>query len=99
MEKNSLKSRVGFYIAKTLRYVRRSDLEGTDSNLIIIDIEGSLNTRLINVYRSFAPQNGVSQRDKFKYQLALINTAMCNVNSILLGDFNVNQKLTMAEIA
>ena len=89
MEKNSLKSRVGFYIAKTLRYVRRSDLEGTDSNLIIIDIEGSLNTRLINVYRSFAPQNGVSQRDKFKYQLALINTAMCNVNSILLGDFKI----------
>ena len=65
--------------------LRRSDLEGTDSNLIIIDIEGSLNTRLINVYRAFAPQNGVSQRDKFKYQLSLINTAMCNVNSIQWG--------------
>ena len=49
LEKNSQKSRVGFYIAKSVCYVRRHDLEGTDSNLIVIDIEGSLNTRLINV--------------------------------------------------
>ena len=90
LEKNSLKSRVGFYITKSVSYVRRYDLEGTDSNMIIIDVEGTLNTRLINVYRSFAPQNGISQREKFKYQLSLISTAMCTVNCILLGDFNLN---------
>ena len=50
----------------------------------------TLNTRLINVYQSFAPQNNVSQREKFKYHLSLINTAMCNSNCILLGDFNLN---------
>ena len=76
LEKNSMKSRVGFYFARNVNYVRKFDLEGTDSNMIIIDIEGPLNTWLINVYCSFAPQNSVSQREKFKYQLSLlINTA------------------------
>ena len=43
-----------------------------------------------NVYRSFAPQNGVSQREKFKYQLSLIKDAFLNSKCILLGDFNLN---------
>ena len=75
LEQNYIKSRVGFYVSKSLSYVRRSDLEGSDSNLIIIDLEGALNTRLVNVYRSFSPQNGISQREKFKYQLSLIKKA------------------------
>ena len=45
-----MKSRVGFYIARNVNYVRKFDLEGMDSNMIIIDIEGSLNTRLINFF-------------------------------------------------
>ena len=49
IEQNYNKSRVGFYVSKTLSYVRRTDLEGVDSNLIIIDLEGISNTRLINV--------------------------------------------------
>ena len=65
LERNSLKSRVGFYVSKSVSYVRRYDLEGLDSNLIIIDLEGTLNIRLVNVYRSFAPQNGILQREKF----------------------------------
>ena len=65
LEQNSVKSRVGFYISKSVSYVRRFDLEGKDSNLIIIDVEGTLNTRLINVYRLFTPQNNMSQREKF----------------------------------
>ena len=95
LEKNSLKSRVGFYITKSVSYVRRYDLEGTDSNMIIIDVEGTLNTRLINVYRSFAPQNGISQREKFKHQLSLMSTAMCTVNCIHhsnLDKFKINVK-------
>ena len=90
LEKKSSKSRIGFYVSKSVSYVRRCDLEGSDSNLIVIDLEGTLNTRLINIYRSFAPQNGISQRDKFKYQLTLIKNAICNMNCILLGDFNLN---------
>ena len=50
LENNSIKSRVGFFVSKTIDYVRRLDLEGCDSNLIIIDLEGELNIRLINVY-------------------------------------------------
>ena len=90
LERNSVKARVGFYVSRSVNYVRRQDLEGVDSNLIIIDIEGTVNTRLINVYRSFAPQNGVSEREKFMYQVSLINTAVSNVSCILLGDFNLN---------
>ena len=89
LERNSVKARVGFYVSRSVNYVRRQDLEGVDSNLIIIDIEGTVNTRLINVYRSFAPQNGVSEREKFMYQVSLINTAVSNVSCILLGDFNL----------
>ena len=69
LEENSSKSRVGFYVSKSISYVRRKELEGVDSNIIIIDLDGDLDIRLINVYRSFAPQNGVSPRQKFKYQL------------------------------
>ena len=60
---------------------------------MIIDIEGTLNTRLINVYRSFSPQNGVSQREKFRYQLLLINAAMKTLGCVLVGDFNLNYAL------
>ena len=48
LETNSVKSRVGYYISKSVSYVRRFDLEGTDSNIIIVDLEGNPNTRLIN---------------------------------------------------
>ena len=52
LEKNAVKSRVGFYITKSLKNVRRNDLEGLNSNLIIIDLDGVVKSRLINVYRS-----------------------------------------------
>ena len=53
LESNTKKSRVGVYISKTINYVRRTDLEGLDSNLIIIDLEDKSKTIIINVYRSF----------------------------------------------
>ena len=68
LENNTTKSRVGFYITKDLNYVRRTDLEGLDSNIIIIDLVGESKLRVINIYRSFAPQGGESQQSKFKYQ-------------------------------
>ena len=48
-------SRVAFYIRNKINYIRRCDLEGNDSNLIILDMIG-LGTIIFNVYRSFAPQ-------------------------------------------
>ena len=89
LENNSSLSRVGCYISNKLNYKRNLALEGVDSNLIIIDIEGTNPTRIINLYRSFNPQNGVSQRGKFKHQLSLIKESFTN-KTILLGDFNLN---------
>ena len=60
-----------------------------DSNIIVIDLKGVKKWRLINVYRSFAPQHNVTQRDKFVYQLGLIKQAF-TTSSILLGDFNLD---------
>ena len=35
LKNNTTKSRVGFYITKDLNYVRRTDLEGLDSNIAL----------------------------------------------------------------
>ena len=69
--------------------MRKRELEGFDSNLIIIDLLGSSKCKIINVYRKFSPQNGVSQRVKFNLQLDLINSAL-SPESILVGDFNLD---------
>ena len=89
LECNSRMSLVGFYISNKIDYRRCDNLEGIDSNLIIIDILGSSTTRIINVYRSFNPQNGISQREKFKYQLSIIKEAFTK-GTIILGDFNLD---------
>ena len=47
IENNSVKSRVGFYISKDINYVRRTDLEGLNSHVIIIDITGESKLRVI----------------------------------------------------
>ena len=38
VEENSKKSRVGLFVKNTVNYVRRADLEGVDSHLIVVDI-------------------------------------------------------------
>ena len=88
LEVNSLKLRTGIYISKSVLYRRMKQLEGVDSNLIIIDIESTVSVkRIINVYRSFNPQNNVNARIKFKYQLDLIKRAMIE-SCVIIGDFN-----------
>ena len=90
--KNTVKSRVGFYISKKLNYVRRTDLEGTNSNVIVIDVIGSAKLRIINVYRTFATNAGESQQTKFKYQLEIIRKAV-NEKFIIIGDFNLDYSM------
>ena len=90
LENNSLKARVGIYVKNSIKYVRRMDLEGIDSHLVIIDISCLVKTiRIINIYRTFTPQGGVSARAKFRTQLEVIKMAMTN-DTILLGDFNMD---------
>ena len=57
---------------------------------MVIDLDGVVKSRVINVYRSFAPQNGDSERRNFQNQLTLIESAVHVENVILLGDFNLN---------
>ena len=91
LETNSVKSRVGFYITKKLIYIRRNDLEGLNSNVIIIDVAGSSTLRIINIYRTFTTQAGESQQTKFRYQLSIIRKAIeKNVKFMILGDFNLD---------
>ena len=40
LETNSVKSRTCVYIANKIKYKRKSNLEGIDSNIVIIDFEG-----------------------------------------------------------
>ena len=90
LETNSIKSRTGIYIANDISYRRMFTLEGVDSNMVIIDVEGLESVkRIINVYRSFNPQNNVNARTKFIYQLSIIKNAMCN-KCLVIGDFNLD---------
>ena len=88
-ETNTSTSRTAIYIRNNIQYLRRRELEGQDSHLVIIDLLGSHVSRIINLYRSFTPQHDVTQRDKFGYQLELIKNAS-TTNTILLGDFNLD---------
>ena len=70
LEVNSVKSRTGIYIKKSIAYNRMHQLEGIDSHINVIDLEesGTIN-RVINVYRSFNPQNNVNARTKYIYNM------------------------------
>ena len=66
LETNSVKSRTEIFIATEIPYRRMYNLEGNDSHIVVIDIEGIASIkRIINVYRSFNPQNNVNARVKF----------------------------------
>ena len=90
LETNSEKSRTCIYVSNKVKYKRRIKLEGTDSNVVIIDIEGRGDvSRIINLYRCFNPQSNVSAREKFKYQLQLIKDAWSE-KCLIKGDFNLD---------
>ncbi len=89
VENNDFKRRVAIYISNRLSYTRRPELEQINNHLVIIDLEGHTNSRIITIYRSFKPQDGISPREKFESQLNLISAAFSN-NCILLGDFNLD---------
>ena len=91
-EKNTGKKRIGVYINRHLKYNRRKDLEETDCHIIIIDIISTTNVRLISLYRSFRPPNGMSPAALFEKQLNIVERN-CLPNTIVLGDFNLDFKM------
>jgi hypothetical protein len=56
---------------------------------VIIDVRANKNLIIVNIYRSFNPQDGQHPRTFFNNQLERIRIAM-NSNTILLGDFNLD---------
>ena len=89
-ESNDVKSRCGIYVKESISYVRRTDLESKNLHVIIIDVNDSKQHRIITLYRSFNPQNAIPQKQFFESQLQLLKNSINN-NTIILGDFNLDQ--------
>ena len=50
LESNAIKARTGFYVKNNIKFKRRTDLEGLNSNLVIIDIKDiKVPLRLTNI--------------------------------------------------
>ena len=90
-ENNNIKSRCGMYISNNISYVRRNDLETEGIHAMIIDIKDVNKTRIINVYRSFNPQNNQTQREHFDSLLENLKSN-ANTKTIILGDFNLDYR-------
>ena len=94
IEQFSEKGRCAIIIKNTINYLRRKDLEKLDSSVVIIDIDATKKYRIINIYRSFTPPNGKTQKQAFIDQLAIIKNATetaNNFNIVVLGDFNLDE--------
>ena len=93
VENNAKKSRTAIILKDNIDYIRRRDLELCDYGIVIIDVNVSKKYRVINVYRSFNPPNGVTPLAFFERQLQIINQALANLNGreiIISGDFNLD---------
>ena len=93
-EKSSGKRRVGVYINRHLKYTRRDDLEEIDQHVVIIDVFLKTALRIISLYRSFRPPNGVPPSTFFEKQLNIIEKNTLP-NTIILGDFNLDYKMQL----
>ena len=89
LEQNDDKRRVGAYVKSSVKYKRRHDLEGINSHLVVLDVLGSPELRVISIYRTFKPQDNITAREKFEQQLKLIRHAATK-NFIVIGDFNID---------
>jgi exonuclease III len=65
LEDNQRKKRTGFLIKNNINYERKRNLEEQNTNLVIIDLNGEINYRVINIYRSFAPERNATPTENF----------------------------------
>jgi exonuclease III len=72
VERNDVKRRVAIYVRNTMNYRRRAELEGTNRHLVIWDVLGRTELRIITIYRKFKPQDNITARENFELQLNLI---------------------------
>jgi hypothetical protein len=88
-ETNEALSRVGVYIKSEINFVLRTEIEGVNQHIAVIDVIGTIRFRIINIYICFNPLNNVNARDFFNQQLNLIRTAYTE-NTFVLGDFSLD---------
>ena len=50
LELNDTKKRTGIYIRRDVKYKRRKDLEKKNYHVVIIDVIGTTNMRILNIY-------------------------------------------------
>ena len=77
------------YIRNSIMFERRLDLEAINTNVIIIDLqEGRRKKCIVNIYRSFNPQEA-TPRELFIKQCDLMKVAFYT-ETVILGDMNLD---------
>ena len=82
------------YHTNPAEYERQRHLEEPNNHIVIIDLKCKKEYRIINIYRSFSPNNNITPTERFKNQLKIIKNAMNanpNKKTIILGDFNLDR--------
>ena len=93
VENSSQKARCAIAIKKTLNYTRREDLEGIDLSICVIDVNGTINYRIVNFYHLFNPPNNLNQSQHFQEQLTKISGMFNDLGErkiLIGGDFNLD---------
>ena len=97
IENNEQKSRCCTFIRDGIPYVRRTDLEGMNNNLVIIEVKSNIQRYLIiNLYRSFSQQGDIRPDIRFATQVNIITNSIKNnpqLVPVVVGDFNLNYTL------
>ena len=83
VENNDIKSRTGLYIRNGINYSRRSEFEGINRGLIVLDVKLKSSYMIIGVYRIFNPPGVTTQREYFSAQLNLIKQAIQQAGNLL----------------
>ena len=93
LELNQRKKRTGILIHNSINYERKTNLEELNTNMVIIDVNGDVEYRIITIYRSFAPERDTTPTENFLNQLRIIKKAITDSPSkthIILGDINLD---------
>ncbi len=88
LETNDHKIRVGTYISNSIKYKRRNDLEMKNGHMIVIDLLSGQGLRMVNIYRSFKPDDA-GEITFFENQLSCLESLITD-NVIIMGDFNID---------
>ena len=84
-----LKTKKPHGLNRNIEYTRRLDLENENLHIVIIDVKCAVSIRIISLYRSFRPQDGIMPEAFFKAQIEVLKRALTK-NCFIMGDFNLD---------